>query len=55
MSGFGTMAAAGAGDICARTVLDLPLPDYAAALSPARYKNVQLMSELTAQAAKGVL
>ncbi len=55
MSGFGTMAACGAGDLCARTLLNLPLPHYAPALSPARYGNAGLMKELAALSQKGIL
>lgn len=55
MSGFGTMAACAGGELCARGVLGLPLPEYAAALSPARYGDAALMSELASLSAKGVL
>ena len=55
MSGFGTMAACAAGDLCARWVLGKRLPDYASALSVARYRDAPLMAALAAQTSRGVL
>ena len=55
MSGFGSMAACAAGELAARWVTSEPLPDYAAALSLARYDNTKLMAELARQKSRGVL
>lgn len=54
MSGFGTMAACAAGELCAATMADAMLPDYASAFSIERYKDADLMTALQA-ANKGVL
>ncbi|UOA32876.1 D-amino acid dehydrogenase [Sulfitobacter sp. DSM 110093] len=54
MSGFGTMAACAAGELCAATIAETELPDYASDFSLARYDNAQLMTTLRA-ANKGVL
>ena len=54
MSGFGTMAACAAGELCAATIAGAELPDYASGFSLARYDDVQLMGTLRA-ANKGVL
>ena len=54
MSGFGTMAACAAGELCAATIAGAELPDYASGFSLARYKDAQLMKTLQA-ANKGVL
>ena len=48
MSGFGTMASCAAGELCAQTMMALDLPEYASALSPARYNNDRLMAEIQA-------
>lgn len=55
MSGFGTMAACAAGELCACWVAGAALPDYAAMLSPARYHNAALMAELNAMSSRGIL
>jgi len=55
MSGFGTMAAASAGELCARLVTDTDIPDYASALSPGRYANKELMNELSTLSQRGIL
>lgn len=55
MSGFGTMAACASGDLCARQLLELELPDYATALSPQRYADKALMAELNALSSRGIL
>ena len=47
MSGFGTMSAAGAGALCAAWVRGGELPGYAGALSLERYRDADLMGELT--------
>lgn len=55
MSGFGTMAACAAGDLCARVMLQVDVPDYARALSPQRYNDQALMSQITALSRRGIL
>jgi len=55
MSGFGTMAACAAGDLCARCLLSRELPDFAAALSPRRYSDKALMEELRTLSKRGIL
>ncbi|MFK7853564.1 MAG: NAD(P)/FAD-dependent oxidoreductase [Granulosicoccus sp.] len=55
MSGFGTMAACAAGDICARLVVDEAVPGFARALSIQRYDDQPLMKELRAQSSRGIL
>ena len=55
LSGYGTMSACAAGELCAAWVLGKPLPRYADDLSPARYGNAALMAELEAAASNGVL
>ncbi|MEM9910520.1 MAG: FAD-dependent oxidoreductase [Pseudomonadota bacterium] len=54
LSGFGTMAACAAGELCAATMVDADLPDYASALSADRYDNAKMMAEIRA-ADRGVL
>lgn len=55
LSGFGTMAACAAGDLCARQMLDTEVPDYGYALSPQRYEDKKLMTEIAAISHKGIL
>ncbi len=55
LSGFGSMAAAAAGELCARWVNDEPLPDYAPELCPARMDNAPLRASLLAARSKGLL
>jgi glycine/D-amino acid oxidase-like deaminating enzyme len=55
LSGFGSMAACAAGRLCAAWVVGSDLPDYAEALSAARYDNEALMQELASAPSKGVL
>lgn len=54
LSGFGTMAACAAGELCAATIAGGPLPDYADALALSRCDDDALMTELRA-ANKGIL
>ena len=54
LSGFGTMAACAAGELCAAWVAGTELPDYATGFSLARYGDADLMARLLA-AQKGVL
>ncbi len=46
LSGFGTMAACATGAVCAAWAVNGELPAYAPALSPARYADSRLMTEL---------
>jgi len=55
LSGFGSMSACAAGEMCAAWIVDGELPDYASQLSLARYSDVELMTELTNAASKGLL
>jgi len=55
MSGFGSMAACAAGELCAQHVLGSVLPSYAEALSLERYQNEDLMSELHGLSNRGIL
>lgn len=55
MSGFGTMAACAAGDLCARVLMAEAVPEYAHALSPQRYSDTALMAEISALSQRGVL
>ena len=55
MSGFGTMSACAAGDLCARRLLGMELPEYAQALSPERYKDAALMQQIHSLSQKGIL
>ncbi len=55
MSGFGTMAACAAGDLCARVVTGTQLPHYAHALSPQRYQDKQLLAEVRSMSQRGIL
>jgi glycine/D-amino acid oxidase-like deaminating enzyme len=47
MSGFGTMAACAAGELCAQSILDLELPEYSSVLSLERYKDLEFMHDLS--------
>ncbi|MEY9122875.1 NAD(P)/FAD-dependent oxidoreductase [Bradyrhizobium yuanmingense] len=55
LSGYGTMSACAAGDLCARAVVGAPVPSYAGALSLARYENQALMNELENAESRGLL
>lgn len=55
LSGYGTMGACAAGDICARSVVGAPLPAFAAPLSPARYNDPALLTDLRQERSKGLL
>ena len=54
LSGFGTMAACAAGELCAAWVTGGDLPDYGWKFSAARYEDEALMTQLR-QADKGLL
>ncbi len=53
-SGFGTMVACAAGELCAATIAKAPLPDIAGQLSMLRYADKELMLRLH-KANKGIL
>jgi D-arginine dehydrogenase len=55
LSGYGTMSACGAGDICARSIIGAPIPQFAKSLSLARYGCKELMAELARTQSRGVL
>lgn len=55
LSGFGTMAACAAGELAARWVHGLDLPEYAGPLSLARYQDAELMTALAKQRSRGIL
>lgn len=55
LSGFGTMAACGAGALCAASIAGGDLPGYADDLGLTRHRNTTLMAELSAMQSKGVL
>ncbi|KJC48129.1 FAD-dependent oxidoreductase [Bradyrhizobium sp. LTSP885] len=55
LSGYGTMGACAAGDLCARAVVGAPAPEFARSLSLARYEDKTLMAELEATNSRGLL
>ncbi|MFK8083404.1 MAG: NAD(P)/FAD-dependent oxidoreductase [Granulosicoccus sp.] len=55
MSGFGTMAACAAGDLCASVITGIDVPHYAHALSPQRYEDKPLMAEIKTLSQRGIL
>ncbi len=55
LSGFGSMAACAAGEICANWVTSRALPDYATQLSLARYDDAEAIADLRNSLNKGVL
>ena len=55
LSGYGTMAAAAAGELCAAWATGRDLPGYAPSLSLARYDNPLLMAEIAALDSDGAL
>src|SRR5260221_13889950 len=55
LSGFGTMAACAAGELCAGSIAGGSLPAYAEKLGLGRYGDKPLMATLNAAASKGVL
>ncbi|MBR0908171.1 FAD-binding oxidoreductase [Bradyrhizobium liaoningense] len=55
LSGYGTMSACAAGDLCARAVVGAPSPSFASVLSLARYENKVLMDELNSAESRGLL
>ncbi|MCP3391500.1 FAD-binding oxidoreductase [Bradyrhizobium sp. CCGB12] len=55
LSGYGTMSACAAGDLCARAVVGAASPSFASVLSLARYENKVLMDELKSAESRGLL
>lgn len=55
MSGFGTMAACAAGELCARWVTESHVPEYAHALAPGRYDDQMLMQQINVLSSRGIL
>ena len=55
LSGFGSMAACAAGELCAQWVTENSLPEYAKDLSLSRYQNKALMDQLKQLNSKGML
>jgi glycine/D-amino acid oxidase-like deaminating enzyme len=55
LSGYGTMGACASGALCAAWVAGGALPEYAAPLGMARYRDAPLLAELAALNSKGVL
>ncbi|MCK1390621.1 FAD-dependent oxidoreductase [Bradyrhizobium sp. 1] len=55
LSGYGTMSACAAGDLCARAVVGAPVPSFAGVLSLARYENQALIDELESAESRGLL
>ncbi len=55
LSGFGTMAACAAGELCADWIAGGALPEYAQDLSLARYQDDRLIATLKAMADRGIL
>jgi glycine/D-amino acid oxidase-like deaminating enzyme len=47
LSGFGTMAACAAGELCAAWMTDAPLPGYARNFHPNRYSDPGIMTEIS--------
>jgi glycine/D-amino acid oxidase-like deaminating enzyme len=55
LSGYGTMSACAAGDLCARAVVGASAPAFADMLSLKRYDNKALMDELESAESRGLL
>ncbi|MDX1555154.1 MAG: FAD-dependent oxidoreductase, partial [Xanthomonadales bacterium] len=55
LSGFGTMAACAAGELCAGWMTGNELPDYAGYFSPARYQDQETMAEISRLESDGQL
>lgn len=55
LSGYGCMAACGAGAICANWIVGGDLPDYAGQLSLARNDHKELMDQILNSPSKGIL
>jgi len=55
LSGYGTMAACSAGELCADWVMGGGLPEYARYFHPDRYRDVALMAEINRVSSDGQL
>lgn len=55
MSGFGTMAACGSGELCAKWVIGEDLPDYAPRLAPDRHSDTTFLADLLMLDTRGLL
>lgn len=55
LSGFGTMAACGTGELIASAIIGNTLPGYASDLSGKRHQNKTLMAEINALQSRGIL
>jgi len=55
LSGYGTMAACSAGELCADWMMDTELPGYAEYFHPGRYSNAALMAEINQLGSDGQL
>lgn len=55
LSGFGSMSACAVGAICAASINESALPDWAQQLSPSRYADTTLMTELANARSRGLL
>lgn len=55
LSGYGTMAACGAGELCADWMMGGDLPEYASYFHPDRYRDVALMAEINRVGSDGQL
>ena len=55
LSGYGTMAACAAGELCANWVLDRPHPAFSHGLSLERYDDRELMAEIESLSSRGTL
>ena len=55
LSGFGTMTACAAGELCAAWITDAPLPGYAHYFHPDRYSDPDIMTEISQLGSDGQL
>lgn len=55
LSGFGTMTACAAGELCAAWITDAPLPGYAHYFHPDRYSDPEIMTEISQLGSDGQL
>jgi glycine/D-amino acid oxidase-like deaminating enzyme len=55
LSGYGTMAACAAGDLCARAIAGVSAPSFARSLSLERYYDKSLMDQLETTNSRGLL
>ena len=55
LSGYGTMSACAAGDLCARSIVGAAVPAFAKSLAPSRQQDRELMAQLNSIASRGLL